>query len=391
MIYYLSRRRLPHGQADVDKLEKKAHLIQQLNMCQGFSANGEDVCFVSPGTASPPWEFVSEYYGLSERFELRAARTTASNHTFQNLPIPDADDQALTYWLLYMLLSGNFEPGDIVYSRNLNPTRYLLAFRDVTSLGDDVTVWFEQHQVDRGVDGDFYDRLDGVVCISRRQQRRMLEANTIDKSKMVVAHDGVDLEAYKGLSTTEARQQLGFDPDERIIMYTGHLYPSKDVETLVQAASEFDGSCHIVGGYDEDIDRIKSILDVPETVTFTGFVSPASIPLYQAAADVLVATVAAKTGEYEFFSPLKLFEYMAASKPLVVSKKSAYEEILTHEKNALFFEPGSVEELAEAVRILLSKPDMRQRLGQQARQDVQQYGWTNRCRGILNEIEVANG
>lgn len=386
VLYYLSRRRLPSQKSDITSLERKAHLIQQLKMCQAFSATGADVQFVSPGTATPPWDFVSAYYGLSTEFDLKAARTPSVNYNFPNYPIPDADDLAVTFWLFYMVLSRGFDPGDVVYSRNLTPTRQLLRALDWTNLGNDISVWFEQHQVDRGAGARFYDRLDGVVCISERQEQRLHKNSPVDEGKTFVAHDGVDLDAYRGISTEAARSRLGIDRNELIVMYTGHLYPSKGVETLVRAAASFDANCYIVGGNPEDISRIKVETEIPDTVTFTGFVPPAKIPLYQMSADVLVATVADDTGAREFFSPLKIFEYMAAGKPLVVSRKPAYEEVLADGWNGLFVDPGSVPALAEAIEQLLSDPALRREFGRQAHSDAARYGWTVRARRILNEI-----
>jgi glycosyltransferase involved in cell wall biosynthesis len=251
-------------------------------------------------------------------------------------------------------------------------------------------VWFEQHQIDRGLDdkliGDrFYDQLDGLVCISDTQKREVVEKHSIDPSRIAVAHDGVDCRAYEGLSTASARERLGIDLDERIVMYTGHLYPAKDIETLVRAAADFDGACYIVGGFEKDISRIKTDLEIPENVTFTGFVAPSEIPLYQTAADVLVATVA-ENPDQDYFSPLKIFEYMAAGKPMVVTRKPAYEEVLTDGRNALFVEAGSVSGLAERVGQLLGDPALRAALGENAREEVQQRDWNVRAERLLDEI-----
>lgn len=392
MLYYPSRMRLPGKDVGLTDRLKMANTIQQLKMCQAFSDAGEDVCYVSPiiGNEAPSWEMLAEYFGLSVGFNLKTIPAPNRNYSFPNYPIPDVNDQTVFYWLLYNYLSGGFEDGDIVFSRTLRPLRYFLLFRDWIGLGSDISVWFEQHQINRGINqmilGDrFYEQLDGLVCISERQKQAIVETQPVDREKIFVAHDGVDVEAYEGLSTGGARERLGIDSEERIVMYTGHLYPSKGVETLVQAAAHFGAHCYIVGGYEEDISRIKSEITVPDNVTFTGFVSPSEIPVYQTSADVLVATVAADPDE-DYFSPLKLFEYMAAGKPIVVSRKPEFEEVLTDGKTAMFVEPGSVGRLAEAVDGLLSNPGRRTELGQQAREDAEQYDWGVRARRILDAI-----
>lgn len=379
MLYYLSSTRLP---------SKKAHVIQQLNMCQAFSAVGENCLFVSPrnGHEDSSWETISEHYGLSSEFELLTVPSPSKNYRFPNVPYaPSFDDQLVTAWLLYQYSTGAIGPGDVLYSRNLHPTRYLLRVLDRLGIGDELTVWFEQHQVDRETTAAFYERLDGVVCISERMKRRLVRDRPVDPDDVLAVHDGVDLTAYARLSTETARRQLGIDANERVVMYTGHLYPSKDVERLVRAAAGLDATCYVVGGYPEDVSRIRDEVPIPDNVTFTGFVPPSEVPVYQAAADVLVATVAADP-ELEYVSPLKLFEYMAAGKPIVVSRKPDYEEVLTHGENALFVEPESTPELETAVETLLSDPGLRDALGRRARVDVERYGWTARARRILGAI-----
>jgi hypothetical protein len=193
-------------------------------MCQGFAAVGADVCYVCPkdGADEPSWEMLSDYYGLSSPFALKTLPAPDKNY---NLPsIPDTNDQVLTYWLLYEYLSGTFDTDDIIFSRTLQPIRYFLQFREWYGSGDGPSVWFEQHQVDRGVNNmllgeRFYHQLDGLVCISERQKKKVIETQAVNPEKILVAHDGVDTKAYEGLSTSESREKLGFDQDETIVMY----------------------------------------------------------------------------------------------------------------------------------------------------------------------------
>jgi glycosyltransferase involved in cell wall biosynthesis len=294
--------------------------------------------------------------------------------------------------LLYAYASGVFDEGDIIYTRTLQPARYFLQIREWLGGDDDISFWFEQHQIERDIDGpildkDFYKQMDGLVCISEKQKEAMVEAHPIDREKIYVHHDGVDLRSYENWTKTGAREDLGMELNEDIVMYTGHLYPEKDVETLVKAAKHFEEQCIIVGGYPDDISRIKSNITVPDNVTFTGFVPPSEIPLYQTAADVLVATVGANN-DTDYFSPLKLFEYMAAGKPMVVSRKPEFEEILSHQESALMVKPESVSEMAEAINRCLDDANLGMQLGQRARERVDQYDWRVRAQNILTDIRT---
>jgi glycosyltransferase involved in cell wall biosynthesis len=116
-------------------------------------------------------------------------------------------------------------------------------------------------------------------------------------------------------------------------MYTGHLYRGKGVETLVEAAKRLNINVYCVGGYDKDINRVKQKVGHPDNVTFTGFVDPAEIPVYQTAADILIAPYTEDSRPW--VSPLKLFEYMGAGRPIVASNREVLQEILTDGKNAV--------------------------------------------------------
>lgn len=382
MLYYLSGARLP---------SKKAHVIQQVRMCQAFSRAGEEVTLLTPRNPSvtTTWSQLSDFYGLEVPFNIQEAPTLSSDRSIPIPNVPNTDHMGMATWLIYRFLTGRFSPGDIVYSRNPFPTWFFLHAVKASSRRGDIAVWFEQHQPTRGLNDDFYSLLDGLVCISHRQYDLVAQHHALGTLPIHVAHDGVDLSLYEHLSKPAAREQLGIAIDESIVMYTGHLYESKGVETLVSAAHDIDATCYIVGGYEEDIKRIRTTMAIPPNVHFTGFVPPGQVPLYQTAADVLVATVADDT-QMEYFSPLKLFEYMATGNPLVVCHRQEYEEFLTNGQTALFVSPEESKELSDAINRLMYDSTLRRRLGERARERVEQYRWEVRASDILGQIRSSN-
>ena len=84
-------------------------------------------------------------------------------------------------------------------------------------------------------------------------------------------------------------------------------------------------------------------------MTFTGFVPPSDIPLYLAAADMLVMPTTPDLAYAAYTSPLKLFEYMASGRPIVASGLASVREVLDDGGNAVLYEANSAEGLAEAV------------------------------------------
>src|SRR6185312_13843032 len=102
-----------------------------------------------------------------------------------------------------------------------------------------------------------------------------------------------------------------------------------------------------------------------EAVHFTGMVPPSEVPRFLASIDVAVAPYPEMEGLY--FSPIKVFEYMAAGLPIVVSDIGQLSEIIQHEVNGLVSPPGDSFLLARAIERLRQSPDLRMRLGLAAR------------------------
>ena len=75
-------------------------------------------------------------------------------------------------------------------------------------------------------------------------------------------------------------------------------------------------------------------------------------------ATVLVLPNPASAISTRFTSPLKLFEYMAAGRPIVASDLPAIREVLTRDVNALLVPPGSAAALADGIRRLLADPGL---------------------------------
>ena len=86
-------------------------------------------------------------------------------------------------------------------------------------------------------------------------------------------------------------------------------------------------------------------------------------------------------------SPLKLFEYMAAGKPILASDIPALREVLRDGETALLLPPGDAQAWAAAARRLLADPPAATALGARAQADfLATYTWEARATGILARL-----
>ena len=208
--------------------------------------------------------------------------------------------------------------------------------------------------------------------------------------EIVIAPNGVDLERFASLPDPgAARRQLGLR-ESPTVMCTGHLYAGRGADLFLALAKSLPGVQFVwVGGRPEGIELWMRKVE-SDNVLFTGFVPNQNLPLYQAAADILLMpysrSIMGSSGSADssaVASPMKMFEYMAAGRAIVSSDLPVIREIL-NEENAVFCKPDDVVDWRLVIESLLEDDDRRTRLGHQARRDADGYTWVARAQRIMN-------
>jgi glycosyltransferase involved in cell wall biosynthesis len=118
------------------------------------------------------------------------------------------------------------------------------------------------------------------------------------------------------------------------------------------------------------------------------------MPALVASADVGVAPYdTARLGQLAlgfYWSPLKIFEYMACGLPTVTIPKAPLTGIVREDREGLHAREGDPAALAEAIVALAGDPARRARLGESARaRVVERYSWARHCEqleAILSRI-----
>lgn len=232
--------------------------------------------------------------------------------------------------------------------------------------------------------------------------KRALERSTnlqFDEKFLLVAPNGVELERYAGLpSPVEARRQLNLR-EGLTAGFTGHIYPGRGADLLFELARQMPQVNFLwVGGAPELVDFWRGKLTEARmtNATMTGFVKHEVIPLYQAAADVLLMpyshSVSASSGQdiAEVINPMKMFEYMAAGRAILSADLPSIREVL-NDGNAAFAKAGNWESVIEEWRMkiesLLADEPRRLALGAQARKDAERWTWVKRAERILESFQ----
>jgi glycosyltransferase involved in cell wall biosynthesis len=214
----------------------------------------------------------------------------------------------------------------------------------------------------------------------------------LSSEEVVIAPNGVDLERFASLpDPVTARRQLGLR-EAPTVMCTGHLYAGRGAELFLALAKSLPSAHFVwVGGRPGDIEVWKGRVE-SDNVTFTGFIANHDLPLYQAAADILLMPysrfILGSSGSADsaaVASPMKMFDYMAAGRGIVSADLPVIREVL-NERNAIFCKPDDLENWRLEIQSLLGDETHRITLGQQARRDAEGYTWIARAKRIMNQF-----
>ncbi len=205
-----------------------------------------------------------------------------------------------------------------------------------------------------------------------------------------VIPDAYDAEAYQPLAQAEARQELGIGPDEFVIVYSGLTFAYRNLDKLVDAFAAFlkthpDALARLLfaGGRPFEqtaLTEQAARLGLGERVQCIGQHPPPKINLYLNAASLLAIpdTVTDLTA-----SPLKLFEYAAVARPVLLPDIAALKEILPP-STAVYFERGSTAGMLAGLEWVYQNQAEANARATAARAVVARYTYANRAQAILD-------
>ncbi len=186
--------------------------------------------------------------------------------------------------------------------------------------------------------------------------------------------------------------------NKKVVLYMGSFAPWHGVEDIIDAAIEVKGKLKnviflMVGkGIDMPAYQKKiSLLGLGDYFIFTGAVEYERVPGYICAADIALAPFDPAKSELMqkhgfYFTPLKLFEYMACGKPVISTSVGNVENIIKDGMTGILVPPGNPSALAENIMSLASDEARCRTLGENARKAVEAgYSWKMHA-GILIDI-----
>ncbi|GEM_PF-526776 len=170
-----------------------------------------------------------------------------------------------------------------------------------------------------------FRRARGIVTVSTRLEETLSHRYRLEPGQFRIIPNGVDERRFRPLDQADCQRRLGLRPERSYIVFVGSFYPHHSLQTLVRAAPAIlarhpEAHFLLVG---DGVQRPFVEAEVKRrglqgAFTFTGEVPYDEVPRWVGAASICVVLLRNQLGPGYGCSAIKLFEYMACGRPIVL-------------------------------------------------------------------------
>ena len=228
-----------------------------------------------------------------------------------------------------------------------------------------------------------------TVSVSSKYITNLCIKTGVDSGNIFFAPVGADLKITENDSDYTKKMRKKYNVSNNFVLYVGQLHGGQYAELFVKAVhiiieSGFDATFMVVGdGYRlSELKRLAVRLNIESRCIFTGAVNHDVVLEYIAAADICVACFE-DNDITRCKSPLKIVEYLACGKPIVVSNVGEVRNMVGGV--GVLVKPGSSKSLADGIMNLLKNDKLRENLRGWGKERIKRkYNWAVTADNILN-------
>lgn len=177
----------------------------------------------------------------------------------------------------------------------------------------------------------------------------------------------------------------------RLIGFVGGFYPWHGLPLLLDAFMRIapqlpDARLLLIGDgpMRGEIERRIKAHGLEGRVVLAGSIAHAALPPYIASFHIGVMP-----DSNDYGSPMKIFEYMAMGKPVVVPDYGPLRDAVTDGEEGLIFAPGNAADLARCLMALLGDPALHRKMSARARDRIlTRHNWRENTRTILRVMQT---
>jgi glycosyltransferase involved in cell wall biosynthesis len=240
-----------------------------------------------------------------------------------------------------------------------------------------------------------YRGADGIVAVTGGIADDL--ATRYGRMDVTVIPNGVNCDLFRTAETAASAGGLGLDAGCDYVSFVGNLAPWQGLDVLLEAMPRIRDAAPsarflIVGDGSERkrLLRRADELGVADACTFTGSVPYTDVPRYITASMVCTAPFVQKRNERTGLSPLKIYEYLACSRPVVTTDLPGVRELIQESGGGIVVPPGDPDALAGAVIRMLTDCEAARTAGERGCAYVlSRHCWRHVARDVLSCCRAA--
>jgi len=232
-----------------------------------------------------------------------------------------------------------------------------------------------------------FEQVDSIIVVSSALKDSLIDFG-IKAKKILVLPNCIDPKLFNTKVTGREIKTKYNLKGKKVVGFIGSFHPWHGVYFLIKSLESLlktrkDVRILLIGeGHEQkNVKKLVSNLNLENFVTFTGFVSHTQIPEYIQAMDICTIP-----NTNNFGSPMKIFEYMAMSKPVISAEYIPPAEIIQDGVNGFLFKPWDGEQLSQLIIKLLGDDNLREIVGKRARKYVyENHTWMKNAEKVLKK------
>jgi glycosyltransferase involved in cell wall biosynthesis len=239
-------------------------------------------------------------------------------------------------------------------------------------------------------------RASAILAVSE-ELRDNIAARGVDRAMIHVVPNGVDGTRFSPGPKDEALRRSWGATDAPVLGFVGSLRPWHGVELLPDVLEgvrrRHEDVRLVVAGDGEMRTRLESdLLDrgLADATFFTGALPHDLVPPVIRSLDVALAPYPEPDHAF-YFSPLKLFEYMACGTPVVAARIGQIADVVDDGRTGLLHEPGDIEAIVDACCTLIEDRELAERIGRHAARDGAGYTWDANAGRVMEIVDELSG
>jgi glycosyltransferase involved in cell wall biosynthesis len=233
-----------------------------------------------------------------------------------------------------------------------------------------------------------------VACVTR-SFKTMLAARGVEAGKLHYLPNGIIPEFWAGGARDEMRGALGVAADTILLSYVGTTGMAHGLRCLLDAAVHLERRAPqvqvLIAGDGAELEGLRAAVAERRlmNVRFMGLVPRARIPSLLAASDIMLVTLR-PSALFSAVLPSKLFEAMAAARPIVLGVEGEARDTLRDAGAGLPVPPGDSMALADAVCTLAGDQRLREAMGASGcafvQREFSRRAWAARYLALLGTV-----